>query len=124
MAATSRKDRLKWLIARGHIPPEYEDLGERIIVLAERKTAEPSPHMHFDQGGGGGPGGSGPDVRVGARQRWERMFKVAGWKAEAVITAIIVEGKTTEEAAKALNVHPKAILPLLQMSLDIIGRAA
>jgi hypothetical protein len=118
------KDRLKWLIDHGHVAPEFADLGERILLLSEGKVREPHPHMHFDQGSGGGNGGGGAMARVSAHQRWDRLFKAVGPKGEAVVSAIIVESMTLDEAAKALSLHPKAILPLLQFSLDIIGRAA
>lgn len=118
------KDRLKWLIQHGHIAPEFESLGDTILKVAERKASEPSPHMPFAGSGGGLTDGGGPLGRVSAHQRWDRMMKSIGSKGEAVVSAVIVEGMSMDEAAKSLNVHPKAILPLLQFSLDILGKVA
>lgn len=122
-AKTKPKDRLKWLIDRGHIPADFEGLGERILLLSEKKASEPSPHMHFDSGAGGGMGSGGALQRVSARQKWERMFATVGPIGEAVICAVIIDGMTKDEAAEALNLHPKAITPMLRLALDVIGRA-
>lgn len=126
MAAPSKKpkDRMKWLIDRGHLPAEYGELGERILTLNEGRQREPHPHMHFDSGSGGANGGGGALARVSSRQRWEKLFRLVGPDGEAVVTAVIVDGLTTDEAAEALNIHPKAVLPLLKLTLSIIGRAA
>lgn len=123
---SNKRDRLRWLIERGHIAPEYEDLGDLIIKLAELKSSELRPRTQL--GGSDGGAGNGKSeaaiIRPGARQRWEKLFSHIQDKGEAVVWAVIVEGMTTEEAAKALNLHPKAIVPMLQMSLEILGSVA
>jgi hypothetical protein len=121
-AGKKPRDRLKWLIQHGHIPGEYEDLGERILQLHEAKRREPHPHMQFDGGAGTGGKAGGALSRVSAGQRWERLFKWAGDDGEAVVTAVIVDGMTTDEAAKALNIHSKAVVPLLKFTLGVMGR--
>jgi hypothetical protein len=115
------KDRLGWLVKQGHVPTEHLDLGERLLKLNEAKLREPSPHMHFDQGAGGG-GGSGALARPAARQKWERLFAVAGPTGEALVQAIIVDGMSLTDAAEYLNINPKAVLPMLRYTLDILAR--
>lgn len=118
------KDRMAWLLSRGHIQPEHAELGERILKLNEDKQREPSTHMHFDQGGGGGgTQGGGTLGRVSARQKWERLFAVAGPSGEAIICAIIIDGMTKDEAAESLNIHPKAVLHMLRFALDVLARS-
>lgn len=117
------KDRLAWLVKQSHIPPEHLELGGRLLKLNEDKRREPSPHMHFDHGssGGGGRGGA-PLARVSARQRWERLFAVAGPTGEALVSAIIIDGMSLGDAAEHLNINPKAVLPMLRYTLDILAR--
>lgn len=115
------KDRLDWLLKRGHIQPEHMELGERLLKLNEAKLREPSPHMHFDQGAGGG-GGSSALVRPAARQKWDRLFAVAGPTGEAIVAAVIIDGMALPEAAEYLGIHPKAMLHMLKYTLDVLGR--
>lgn len=118
------KDRMAWLVARGHIHADHAELGERILKLNEDKQREPSTHMHFDQGGsGGGSRGSATLGRVGARQKWERLFAVAGPAGEAIICAIIIDGMSLGDAAEHLNLNPKAMLPMLNFALDVLARS-
>jgi|GEM_PF-3670943 len=116
------KDRLAWLVKQGHISADHLELGERILRLAEAKDREPSPRMAFG-GGGSGAGSSPALVRTAAGQRWDRLFTVAGPTGEAIVTAIIIDGMTTEEAAKYLNIHQKAVLHMLQYTLNILERS-
>lgn len=120
-AAKKPKDRLAWLEKQGHIQPEHVALGERLIKLSEAREREPSPHMHFDQGVGGG-GGGGILGRLSARQKWERAFAAVGPEGEAIISCVVIDGLSLGDAAKELNIHPKAVLPLLQMALDVMAR--
>lgn len=119
--AKKPKDRLAWLEKQGHIRPEHVVLGEQIIKLRETRDREPSPHMHFDQGAGGG-GGNAVLKRLHARQKWERFFAAVGPEGEAVISCVVIDGKSLGDTAKELNLHPKAILPLLRFALDVMGR--
>ena len=117
------KDRMAWLVKRDHIRAEHMDLGERILKLNEDRRREPSTHMHFDHGsGGGGTKGNGVMGRVSAGQKWERLFAVVGPAGEAIICCVIIDGKSLGDTAAELNLHPKAVLPMLQLSLDVLAR--
>jgi hypothetical protein len=116
------KDRLGWLVKQGHVQPEHLDLGERLLKLNEDRQREPSPHMHFDHGAGGGSGGGAILGRQAARQRWERFFAVAGPTGEALVSAIIIDGMSLADAAEYLNINPKAVLPMLRYTLDVLAR--
>lgn len=118
------KDRMDWLLKRGHIQAEHLELGEQILKLNEAKQREPSTHMHFDQGGGGGGvQGGGVMGRVGARQKWERLFAIVGPAGEAIISAVIIDGMSLGDAAEHLNLNPKAMLPMLNFALDVLARS-
>lgn len=117
------KDRMAWLIKRDHIRADHADLGERILKMHEDRRREPSTHMHFDQGGGGGTKGGGVMGRVSAGQKWERLFAVVGPAGEAIVSCIIIDGKSLGDTAAELNLHPKAVLPMLQLSLDVLARS-
>lgn len=120
------KDRMAWLEKRGHIRPEHVVLGEKLIKLYEAKQREPSPRMQFDQGGGSGQGGRGDSATIGritAHSRWDRAFWLVGPIGEAIITCVIIDGMSLNESAEALDIHPRAIRPLLQLTLDVIERS-
>lgn len=116
------RDRLDWLVKRDHIRPEHAEMGERLLKLHETRMREPSPRMHFDQGAGGG-GVSAVLGRLTARTKWERLFAVVGPAGEALVTCVILDGKSLAETAEELNLHPKAVLPMLQLVLDILERS-
>lgn len=121
-ASKKPKDRLDWLVKRQLIQPEHLELGEHILKLNETRLREPTTHMHFDHGSGGG-GGNSMLGRVSARQKWERLFAVVGATGEAIISCIVIDGMTTDQAADYLNIHPKAVLPMLRFSLDVLARS-
>lgn len=115
------KDRVDWLVKRKHVPEEHRDLAERLLKLHEDKQREPAPHMHFDHGAGGG-GGSAVLGRLSARQKWERLFSVAGPAGEAIVGAVIIDGMSLGDAAKHLNINHKAMLHMLRFTLDVLAR--
>lgn len=122
-AAVKPRDRLAWLIDRGHIGAEYLDLGDHLLKLNETRQRTPHPHMHFNREPSGGIGGDALEGRLTAQRKWERLMTIVGAEGEAVLVCVIVEGKTLAEAAKELDLHPKALIPLLRMVLGVLARS-
>ncbi len=116
-------DRLKWLIDRGHILPESLEVGTHMLKLAEQKQRDTMTISHFNTDGGGGGGGHPGIARIAARRKWEQMMGLVGPEAEAILTCVIVEGKSLGEAAKELGIHDKAILPVLRLALYVLARS-
>lgn len=119
------KDRTAWLLAREHIQKEHADLAEKILKLAEQKDRDPTPYVRLERGGQGGGGDLGAGAvfgRLSARQKWERKFALVGPAGEALVTCIVLEGKNVADTAKDLNLHPKAVLPMLRLILDVMAR--
>lgn len=118
------KDRMKWLVDRGHVSAEHVAIGEFLLDLNEKRHRDGFTRVYLDRDApGGGGGGDALSIKLTAQRKWERAMEIVGPEGEAVFTAIVIEGLTSEEASKALSIHSKAIVPLLKFTLGVLARS-
>lgn len=115
----SPKDRLGWLCARGHVTEHQREAGDILMRLRERKE-----RTAYAMGGGSGMVGDlNPlEAREHARRRYERAMIAVTPLGEAVIEAVVIDGLSNEDAARRLNLHAKAIGPLLRLALEVMAQ--
>lgn len=113
----SPKDRAAWLADRGHLSPEQAEAGNRLMRQRERGIRV----AYASSGSGGGAGQLNPlEAHMTAKRQYERAATSLGPLGHAVVYAVLIDGMSLEDAGRAAEIHPKAVLPVLRVCLDVL----
>lgn len=115
----SPKDRLGWFRARGHLTESQAVAGGILMMLAERKERE----AYATSNSSGQGGNLNPlEAKATARSKYERALSAITPMGAQVVDLMVLQGLSSEQAAKVMGLHHRAMLPLLRLTLEVLAR--